>query len=140
MSGAGGKTATVGETMVQFLEGTARRYGNRTAVLFKPGFRYQRWSYRDLWEGAGRVASLLQSEGLAKGDRVLIWGPNCPQWVLAFFGCLRAGVAVVPLDLRCLPDFARNVTVQTRPKLAFVSRLTPRHIKTWKCRRSTSRN
>ena len=115
----------VGETMVQFLQEEADRFGPRTALLFKPGFRYLRWSYADLWEGAGRVASLLQQRGLAKGDRVLNWGPNCPQWVFSFFGCLRAGAVVVPLDLRCTPQFAENVASQTRPKLAFVSRLTP---------------
>ena len=116
---------TVGETMVEFLGGVAGRYGPRTALLFKPGFRYLKWSYSDLWEGSGQVATLLQKRGLTKGDRVLIWGPNCPQWVMAFFGCLRAGVVVVPLDLRCSTEFAENVASQTAPKLSFISRVTP---------------
>ena len=47
------------------------------------------------------------------------------QWVLAFFGCMRAGVVVVPLDLRGADDFVRTVASKTRPGLAFVSRLTP---------------
>ena len=125
MASIGADKTNVGQTMAEFLEGAARRHGSRTALLFKPGFRYQRWSYSDLWEDSGRVASLLHQRGLAKDERVLIWGPNCPQWVLAFFGCLRAGLVVVPLDLRCPADFAENVASQTRPKLAFVSRLTP---------------
>ncbi len=54
-----------------------------------------------------------------------MWGPNCPQWVLVFFGCMRAGVVVVPLDMRSAPDFVQKVAPKTRPKLAFVSRLTP---------------
>ena len=113
------------ETLVQFLEGMSERYGSRPALLFRPGFRYQRWSYTELWEGAGQVATLLQRRGPAKGDRALLWGPNCPQWVLAFFGCLRAGVIAVPLDLRCSADFARQVASRTRPKVSFVSRVTP---------------
>lgn len=111
--------------MVRFLEDKAREFGDRTALLFNPAFRYQRWSYADLWEGAGQVAALLQERGLEKGDRVLLWGPNCPQWVVAFFGCLRAGVIVVPLDLRSNADFVQRVASKTRPKLSFVSRLTP---------------
>ncbi len=114
-----------GDTLVEFLEAKAREYGPRPAIYFKPGFRYQTWTYQDLWEGSGRIASLLQHRGLEKNDRVLLWGPNCPQWVLVFFGCLRAGLVVVPLDLRSSPDFVERVASKTRPKLAFVSRVTP---------------
>ena len=115
----------IGETLVELLERSAIRFGSKPALLFKPGFRYQRWSYADLWEASGQTATLLQQRGLEKGDRALIWGPNCPQWVIAFFGCLRAGVVAVPLDLRTSDDFARLVVDRTRPKIAFVSRLTP---------------
>jgi long-chain acyl-CoA synthetase len=113
------------ETLIQFLNESATRFGPRTALLFKPSIRYQRWTYAQLWEQSGQVASLLQKHGLEKGDRALIWGPNCPQWVLAFFGCMRAGVILVPLDLRSAADFAERVASKTRPKLAFVSRVTP---------------
>jgi long-chain acyl-CoA synthetase len=119
------RDADIGETLVELLERSAIRFGPKPALLFKPGFRYQRWSYADLWEASGSMATLLQQRGLVQGDRALIWGPNCPQWVIAFFGCLRAGVVAVPLDLRTSDDFARLVVERTRPKMAFVSRLTP---------------
>ena len=111
--------------LVQFLQEAARRFGHRPALLSKLGFRYRRWSYAQLWEEAGQVASLLQQRGLKKGDRAILWAPNCPQWVLAFFGCLRAGVIAVPLDLRSTTDLVQQVSSKTQPKLAFVSRLTP---------------
>ena len=113
------------ETLVQFLREGADKFGPRTALLFKPSFRYQRWTYAQLWEDSGRVASLLQQLGLEKGDRVLLWGPNCPQWVLAFFGCMMAGGIAVPLDMRSAPDFVDRVTSRSKPALAFVSRITP---------------
>ncbi len=112
-------------TLVEFLRGRAEQFGDRDALLFRPGFRYQRWSYADLWEGAGRIAGLLQARGISKGDRALIWGPNCPQWVLAMFGCLRAGVIVVPIDLRSPREFVENVSSRVDAKLSFVSRVTP---------------
>ena len=112
-------------TLVEFLEGQAGQFEDRPALLWKPTFRYRTWSYRDLWEGAGRVATLLQRRGLLKGDQAVLWGPNSPYWVLAFFGCLRAGVVAVPIDLRSSPDFVERVVSRTRPRLSFVSRLTP---------------
>ena len=116
----------VGGTIVDFLQRAVERYGSRDALLFKPAFRYQRWSYSRLWEESGQVATLLQQRGLTKGDQVILWGPNSPQWVLIFFGCIRAGVILVPLDLRSAPDYVARVISRTDPKMAFTSRLTPK--------------
>ena len=113
-------------TLVDFLRARTRQHGPRDALLFKPGFRYLSWSYSRLWRESGQVASLLQARGLSKGDQVLLWGPNSPQWVLAFFGCIRAGVVVVPLDLRSAPDYVGRVVERITPRLAFTSRYTPK--------------
>ena len=119
------KDSPVEATLVEFLRERSEEFSDREALLFRPGFRYQRWSYADLWEGSGRIAAMLQARGLSKGDRALIWGPNCPQWVLALFGCLRAGVIVVPLDVRSPREFVENVASRVDAKLSFVSRVTP---------------
>ena len=116
----------VGETIVDFLQGAVERYGSRDALLFKPAFRYQRWSYSRMWDESGQVATLLQQRGLTKGDQVVLWGPNSPQWVLIFFGCIRAGVILIPLDLRSAPDYVARVMSRTDAKMAFTSRLTPK--------------
>ncbi len=119
-------SAPAGRTIVDFLRDAVKAHGPRDALLFKPGFRYQRWSYDRLWAESGQVATLLQRRGLSKGDQVIVWGPNCPQWVLIFFGCLRAGVIAVPLDLRSAPDYVERVISRITPKLAFTSRYTPK--------------
>ncbi len=116
----------LGGTVVAFLKRCVDAHGTRDALLFKPGFRYHRWSYDRLWAESGQVATLLQQRGLTKGDQVVLWGPNSPQWVLIFVGCLRAGVVVVPLDLRSAPDYVERVLSRIAPKLAFTSRYTPK--------------
>ena len=95
--------ALVGETVIDFLRGAVERYGSRDALLFKPAFRYQRWSYSRLWNESGQVATLLQRRGLTMGDQVILWGPNSPHWVLIFFGCIRAGVVLVPWTFAARP-------------------------------------
>ena len=45
---------------------------------------------------ASRFGSALVSRGLQKGDRVAIFSPNTPQFVIAYFGTLKAGGVVVP--------------------------------------------
>ena len=117
-------SAQVPNTIVEFLEQASARHASRDALLIKPAFRYIRWTYDRLWEDSGRVATLLQGRGLSKGDQVILWGPNSPHWVLAYFGCLRAGLVLIPLDLRSAPDYVSRVISRTEPKLAFVSRVT----------------
>ena len=118
---------SVGSPLIEFLRRSVAAHGPRDALLFKPGFRYLRWSYDRLWSESGQVATLLQSRGLAKGDQVILWGPNSPQWALIFFGCLRVGVVAVPLDLRSAPDYVERVISRISPKLAFTSRFTPKN-------------
>src|SRR3712207_2722940 len=55
------------------------------------------WSFAD--EGSARVAALLKSKGLTPGDRVGLMLPNVPYFPIAYFGILRAGGAVVPMNV-----------------------------------------
>jgi long-chain acyl-CoA synthetase len=54
-------------------------------------------SYRELAMQAGRGASMLRGHGLHQGDRVLLWLDSGPDWVVAFFSALRAGLVAVPV-------------------------------------------
>ena len=113
------------QTLNDLLETAAGRFGDATALSIKPGIRVRRWSYRELWEAAGRVAAYLNGRGIEKGDRVVIWAPNRPEWVVALFGCMRLGAIAVPFDIRSAPEFVAGVLGQTDPKFAFISQFTP---------------
>ncbi|MCL6635319.1 MAG: long-chain fatty acid--CoA ligase [Peptococcaceae bacterium] len=52
-------------------------------------------SYGQFAVMTNRFANALLQTGFKKGDRVAVMGPNCPQWVIAFFGTLKAGGTVV---------------------------------------------
>jgi long-chain acyl-CoA synthetase len=112
------------DTLGRFLERIADEFGSLPALNYKPDRRTQTWTYRQVLAGANQVAAWLQEQGVAKGDRVVIWSPNNPWWVLAYFGTLRIGAIVVPLDVRSSPEFVERVVSQTEPRLAFVSKHT----------------
>jgi long-chain acyl-CoA synthetase len=104
-----------------FLEELAAQYGPRPALQYKPGDETQVWTYNDLLERANRVAFRLKEHGIEKGDRVVLWAPNSPTWVASFFGMLRVGAVVVPLDVASGPDFVRRILDLTEPKFAVLS-------------------
>jgi long-chain acyl-CoA synthetase len=109
------------ETLGSFLDWIAATYSSRPALMYKPGLKTDVWTYADLRERADRVTLWLQERGVGKGDRVVLWAPNRPWWVAAFFGILRNGSIVVPLDVRSSPDFVERVIGQSEPSLAIVS-------------------
>ncbi|PCR92196.1 class I adenylate-forming enzyme family protein [Natrinema ejinorense] len=55
-------------------------------------------SYAEFWEQAGQFAQALENRGIGEGDRVGIYLPNLPQFVTAFYGTLRAGGIIVPMN------------------------------------------
>ncbi|MEO6034636.1 MAG: long-chain fatty acid--CoA ligase [Verrucomicrobiota bacterium] len=74
-------------TLPQLLAQTAAKVSDGTA-LFYLGAKI---SYGQLLDHSNRLAAGLQSIGVVKGDRVALLMPNCPQFVISFFGALRAG-------------------------------------------------
>jgi long-chain acyl-CoA synthetase len=109
------------ETLVDRFREASARYGDKPALIIKPGFRTRTWTYRDLAETAPKVARALTELGLQRGDRVLIWAVNRPEWGLAFLGAAHAGIVLVPLDVRSAPDFAIKVARRTRAKAVLAS-------------------
>jgi long-chain acyl-CoA synthetase len=96
-------------------------YGSETAYVYRRGYRTLRWSYREIGEIASQFARELETQHVAKGEHVLIWGENCAEWVAAFFGCALRGVVVVPMDRIASADFARRVAEQVSAKLVVCS-------------------
>ena len=57
-----------------------------------------RWTYRELAADVDAVALGLLDRGVAKGDRVGIWAPNCAEWVLVQYGCAKIGAILVNIN------------------------------------------
>lgn len=77
-------------TLFQLLEDAATRFPQRAALHFLG----QNTSYKELLKRVKRFAKALQRSGVKPGDRVAIMLPNCPQYVVSFYGTLLAGAIV----------------------------------------------
>lgn len=79
----------------QLLSRTASLYPDRTAIIFDD----ETISYADLYAASGKVANLLVSRGVEPGDKVALSCPNLPHFTTIYYGILRAGATVVPLNV-----------------------------------------
>jgi long-chain acyl-CoA synthetase len=112
------------DTINALRERSVERFGAHPALIIKPGFRTRVWRYTDLGHQVPRMARALTDAGATRGDRVVIWAVNRPEWGLGFLAAAHAGLVSVPLDVRSTDDFATKVVEQTEPTLVIASRQT----------------
>ena len=86
----------IGETIGANLERTAAAFGDREALVDVPSGR--RWTYAQLNAEVDALASGLVAAGIATGDRVGIWAPNCPEWVLLQYATPKIGAILVNIN------------------------------------------
>lgn len=72
----------------------SERHPQRTALIYLG----ERFTFSCLRELSERFAGALQDLGVRKGDRVMIYIPNCVQWVIAFLGIQKLGAVIVPVS------------------------------------------
>ena len=81
-------------TLLDYLSESARTHPNSPALLFKG----HRVSYAELERQSDALAAALVASGVARGDRVALCLPNCPQFLIGEFGAWKAGAIVCPLN------------------------------------------
>ncbi len=86
----------LGDTIGQNLDRTLAKFADREALVDCPSGR--RWSYAEFGRAVGELARALLAVGVEKGDRVGIWAPNCPEWVLVQYATARIGAIMVNIN------------------------------------------
>ena len=95
------------ETLVDFFRDLVASRGE--FLVYDDGYRRRGHSYEETGRAARGFAARLAAAGISKGDKVVFWGENRPEWIACYWGCVIAGVIVVPIDYRSSPDFVLKV-------------------------------
>lgn len=110
------------ESLTEFFLANFQAYCDERAYGQHRGYRMEWFTYGQVLEMVFRFCRDLEAREISKGDRVMLWGENCTEWVAAFFGCAISGVIVVPMDDGASVDFAARVAGQVAAKLWVCSR------------------
>jgi long-chain acyl-CoA synthetase len=104
-------------TLLDLLDDAVARFGDRPALAIRHEDGTTRgWTYRELERHARAAAFRLRSLGLEKGDRILTWSPSTPELPATYFGAIRAGVVIVPLDLRMSREAIEGIVASSGAK------------------------
>src|SRR5271166_5711159 len=65
--------------------------------------------YDEVAAKAHAFAARLRDAGIRKDDKIILYGENRPEWIIALWGCLLEGVIAVPIDYRSSPEFVERI-------------------------------
>jgi len=111
------------DTLIDFFDDLSRAAGD--FIVHDDGFRTRTFSYPEVGRAARGFAARLHAAGIVKGDKVIFFSENRPEWIIGFWGCLLAGVVVVPIDYRSSPDFLARVARIVAAKLVLIGQDVP---------------
>src|SRR5262245_34121732 len=98
------------ETLLDLLAEAVTAYRDRTALSLRlDDGTTTTWSYHELDRRSRIAAWRLRALGLERGDRLLTWSPSTPALPAVYFGAMRVGLILVPLDLRMSPDAIEGI-------------------------------
>ncbi len=106
------------DTLIDFFHDFSLARGD--FLVYDDGFRSRSWSYDETSRRARHFAARLEDLGLRKGDAVVFWSENRPEWIAAFWACLLRGIVVVPIDYRSSQDFLLRVSRIVSAKLVLI--------------------
>ncbi len=106
------------DTLLDFFNEVATGRGD--FLVYDDGYRARSYTYGEIAAAARGFAARLQAAGLRKGDKVVFWSENRPEWIIALWGCLLNGSIAVPIDYRASQEFLDKVARIVEAKLVLL--------------------
>ena len=91
-----GSPPLIEETIGQYFDRVCRENSDRLALIAR--HQAVRWSYAELKQRVDALGAALLRLGLAPGDRVGIWAPNCWEWLVTQYAAAKAGLILVNIN------------------------------------------
>jgi long-chain acyl-CoA synthetase len=126
------------DTLIDFFRDLVEIRGE--FLVYDDGYRRRSYSYADVGRAARGFAAKLSATGLSKGDKVVFWGENRPEWIACYWGCLLNGIIVVPIDYRSSAEFVARVQRQVGAGVMLVGEETASRIPALVAEATDSRN
>ena len=95
------------KTLIDVFQTLEQRRGE--FLVYDDGYRVRRHTYAEVTRAARGFAARLIAHGIRKGDNVMLWGENRPEWIACYWGIQLAGAVAVPIDFRSSLAFANRI-------------------------------
>jgi long-chain acyl-CoA synthetase len=94
------------DSIADVLPYAARRFGNKRALVFND----RSFTFTELDALSSSLAASLQKLGIQPGDRVTLYAPNSWEWIVSYYGALKTGAVINPINVMLTPAEVAYVT------------------------------
>lgn len=105
------------KSVLDFMHSRSEKYSDSVAMSIKEGDRWREMTYGELSKRAIALCSYLIESGIKQGDRIALLSESKPEWGVAFFGSIRSGAIMVPLDIKLTETELTNILSDCNPRL-----------------------
>jgi long-chain acyl-CoA synthetase len=111
------------ENFRYLLDAIEKKWPEKCAIKYRAGKEreFTVWSFARFARECRRVGRGLFAAGLTKGDRVVLWAENRPEWMAVWMGTVAAGLVIVPVDFLASENECQNILSITKAKAIFYS-------------------
>ncbi len=122
------------DTLLDFF--ADRIHSSSDFLVYDDGYRTYTYTYGEVADAANVFSSRLAGEDFKPGDRIVIWGENRPEWIVALWGCWLARCVVVPVDYRTSSDLLTRIGGIVKARIVLVGDEVPsvadRSLEAWR--------
>jgi long-chain acyl-CoA synthetase len=104
------------DALPALLTASRRRFESKVALSCSDG----EFTFAEVDDYSSAFAGALRERDVAPGDRVVLYAPNCWEWVFAYFGALKAGAVVVPVNYALTADELGYIVRNCEPRLILI--------------------
>src|SRR5918996_1192202 len=128
------------ESILNLMQLKSQTFGEHTALSIRSRGVWETCSYLELSRRSNQLSDFLRERGAQRGDRIAIWGESCPEWVISFFGGVRSGGVIVPLDIRATPSEIEAIVEDAKPHFLLAADSVRAHVESLQVAVPTLRN
>jgi long-chain acyl-CoA synthetase len=97
--------------LLDLFDTSIKRFPTRVAMRIERNGKKEQYTFEDVRELTMRAAGFLAEKGIKQGTRVILFANNMPEWGMTYFGILKTGATVIPIDpassVKEIVNFAR---------------------------------
>ena len=111
------------DTLIDFFDDRIR--STAAFVTHDDGYRAHTHTYDEIRAAACGFARRLEDTGVEPSAKVVVWGENSPDWIVALWGCLLARAVLVPIDFRASAALVGRIAAVVQPRVVLVGQGLP---------------